>query len=58
MDNRAPWSWDALVDCVESALELAKVRAVDLDALKDLEHFLPALYSPVNLVETDSTQPS
>jgi hypothetical protein len=51
---QAEWSWDALVDCVESTLELAKVRAVDLDAMKDFGRFLPALYSPVRLVETDS----
>ena len=48
------WSWEMLVDSVESTLELAKVRGVDLDALKDFGRFLPAIYSSINLRETDS----
>lgn len=54
-EDEGVWSWDALVDCVESALDLAKVRAVDLDGLKEFGRFLPAVYSPVRLEENDST---
>jgi hypothetical protein len=50
----AKWRWEMLVDSVESTLELAKVRGVDLDALKNFGRFLPAIYSPVSLRETDS----
>lgn len=48
--DQGVWTWDALVDCVESTLDLAKVRAVDLDALREFGRFLPALYAPISLV--------
>ncbi|MFW9994091.1 MAG: hypothetical protein ACFFD4_18750 [Candidatus Odinarchaeota archaeon] len=38
------WNWQHVVQAVEETLDLAKIRSVDLAALKHLGRFLPALY--------------
>ncbi len=43
-----PWQWDDLVRVVNNTLDLAKVRAVDLDALNRVGHQLPAIVMAVN----------
>jgi hypothetical protein len=43
-----PWQWDDLVRTVNNTLDLARVRAVDLDALNHVGHHLPALVMAVN----------
>jgi hypothetical protein len=45
-DARSTWDADGLVSIVVEAFELAKLRAVDPEALVDVGHFLPALYFP------------
>jgi hypothetical protein len=47
-DQRARWDIDILEAIVNEALDLAKIRAVDLDSLQDLGHFLPALMLAFN----------
>ncbi len=42
------WTLDLLRRTVEEALELAKLRMVDLPALEQAGHFLPALYLGFN----------
>ena len=53
------WTMEAVEGSVLEALELAKIRAVDPDALGALGHYLPALYFAFNSggpsVETVST---
>jgi hypothetical protein len=43
-ENNGNWAWQELVDCVEQALRLAKMRAVGPDELRDtpLDLVLPA----------------
>lgn len=59
-DNRPLWTSELLRDTVVEALDLAKIRAVDQDALGEVGHFLPALYFSVNpagdAVSTDFTK--
>ncbi|MCE3266648.1 MAG: uncharacterized protein K0S15_1357 [Solirubrobacterales bacterium] len=43
------WTLATLEEAVHSTLELAKVRMVDLDALQEAGHFLPATYLGLNL---------
>jgi hypothetical protein len=43
------WNLDALAATVLQTLELARLRAVDRDALEAAGQFLPALYFPLNL---------
>jgi hypothetical protein len=48
-DQRATWD-DALIQAtLADALELAKIRAVDLDSVIEVGAVLPALYVPFNL---------
>ncbi len=42
--NDGKWQWDHLLKCVEETMDMVKIRAVDLDALKKVGRFLPALY--------------
>ena len=48
--NGGKWHWDDLVGAVMETLDMARTRAVDLDALKRVGCFLPALYLPVEVV--------
>jgi hypothetical protein len=41
-DPDRPWTQEMLEDVLQETLELAKIRSVDLDALFDAGHFLPA----------------
>lgn len=43
-----PWTLEMLREAVLEALDLAKLRMVDLDALKDAGQFLPATYLALN----------
>lgn len=48
-DGTPAWRPDRLVQTVEEAYDLARVRAADLDSLGAVGQFLPALYFPVDL---------
>jgi hypothetical protein len=58
-DDFPEWTLESLEGSVLEALELAKIRAVDPDALETLGHYLPALYfahnsaQPPNAVSID-----
>ncbi len=58
-DDFPEWTLEALEGTVLEALDLAKLRAVDPDALNALGHYLPALYFAYNAggprVDTIST---
>jgi hypothetical protein len=58
-DDFPEWTMEAVEGSILEALDLAKVRAVDPDALGALGHYLPALFFAFNtgapLVETVST---
>ncbi|MFX0171309.1 MAG: hypothetical protein ACFE9L_05265 [Candidatus Hodarchaeota archaeon] len=41
------WTWDHIKNSVNEALSLAKIRAVDLDAMTNFGTYLPALFAPV-----------
>jgi hypothetical protein len=47
-DDFAEWTFEAIEGSVLEALNLAKLRAVDPDALGALGHYLPALYFAYN----------
>lgn len=47
-DDFPEWTLEAVEGCVLEALELARLRAVDPDALGALGHYLPALYFAFN----------
>jgi hypothetical protein len=47
--DAARWSLDVLVDTVREALELTRIRTLDLDDLSGVGRFLPALYFAFNL---------
>jgi hypothetical protein len=47
-DDFPEWTIESLEGTVLEALDLAKLRAVDLDALSSLGHYLPALYFAYN----------
>lgn len=47
-DDRPTWDLDTLVATLAETMELAKLRAVDPDALEEAGHFLPALYFATN----------
>jgi hypothetical protein len=55
----SPWSVWSLQQVLLEALDLARIRAVDPDALDEVGHYLPALYFAFNLagdtVSTDFT---
>lgn len=42
------WNFEHLAESVEEAFDLAKIRAIDLDAMVGFGHFLPALFIPIN----------
>ncbi|HKE56579.1 MAG TPA: hypothetical protein VKB46_07755, partial [Pyrinomonadaceae bacterium] len=56
----SPWTVWSLQQVLLETLDLARIRAVDLDALDDLGHYLPALYFAFNTgtdtVSTDFTK--
>jgi hypothetical protein len=43
------WTLDLMRETVEEALDIAKIRMVDLPSLERVGHFLPALYFGLNL---------
>ncbi|HEY6394745.1 MAG TPA: hypothetical protein VIX12_04950, partial [Candidatus Binataceae bacterium] len=47
-DDFPEWTLESLEGTVLEALDLAKLRAVDIDALSSLGHYLPALYFAYN----------
>src|SRR4030095_3146823 len=44
----SPWTVWSLQQVLLETLDLARIRAVDLDALNDVGHYLPALYFAFN----------
>lgn len=48
-DRREKWDDDLVTGILEEALELAKIRTVDLDSMRQVGQILPALYFPFNL---------
>jgi hypothetical protein len=48
-DNRATWDDDLITGTLQEALELAKIRTVDLDSVLRVGQILPALYFALNL---------
>ena len=48
-DARPVWDDDLVTGILEEALELAKIRAVDLDSVQEVGQILPALYFALNL---------
>ncbi len=48
-DGRATWDDDLVLGTIQEALELAKIRTVDLDSVLRVGQILPALYFALNL---------
>jgi hypothetical protein len=46
---RATWDDELLLATLQDALQLAKIRTVDLDSLVEVGQILPAAYVPMNL---------
>ncbi len=49
IDNNKGWNWDHLLGTIEDTINMAKIRAVDLHALKNMGYLFPALYLPSHL---------
>lgn len=47
-DVTKPWDLDTIESVLLETLELSKLRAVDQDAMVELDHYLPALYFALN----------
>lgn len=56
-DRSVPrWSWEMVLDAVQDALRIAKIRTVDLEALDEGGQLVPALYMANNVAgDTVST---
>lgn len=52
-DDAPAWTDDVVEAVVRETLELAKLRLVDTDALREVGHYLPALYFAVNTPTDD-----
>jgi hypothetical protein len=48
-DERRIWDDDLVTGILEEALELTKIRTVDLDSVQEIGQILPALYFALNL---------
>ena len=48
-DGRAVWDDDLVLGILQETLDLAKIRAVDLDSVQQVGQILPGLYFPFNL---------
>jgi hypothetical protein len=48
-DSRRVWDDDLVIGILEEALELTKIRTVDLDSVQEVGQILPALYFALNL---------
>jgi hypothetical protein len=48
-DSRPGWDDDLVIGILEEALELTKIRTVDLDSVQEVGQILPALYFALNL---------
>jgi hypothetical protein len=48
-DTRETWDDDLILGILQEALELAKIRTVDLDSIRQVGQILPALYFALNL---------
>ncbi|HEU4414552.1 MAG TPA: hypothetical protein VFT65_07180 [Candidatus Angelobacter sp.] len=48
-DGRPAWDDDLVTGILQEALELTKIRAVDLDSVQEVGQILPALYFALNL---------
>jgi hypothetical protein len=57
-DTFPEWTLESLEGSVLEALDLAKIRGVDPDALGALGHYLPALYFPYNATTATPDVPS
>ena len=59
-DLEAPWTVWSLQQVLLETLDLARLRAVDPDALNEVGHYLPAMYFAINTdgdtVSTDFTK--
>jgi hypothetical protein len=56
-DERSNWDMGLVQTILEETLQLAKIRAVDLDSIQQVGQILPGLYFPFNLqAATVSTQ--
>jgi hypothetical protein len=56
-DGRENWDLGLVQTILEETLELAKIRAVDLNSIQQVGQILPGLYFPFNLqAATVSTQ--
>jgi hypothetical protein len=49
-DDLERWDLDTLAETVRQTFDLARIRAVDRDALREVGHFLPASYLALNLL--------
>ena len=48
-DDRKTWDDDLVTGILQEALELTKIRTVDLDSVQEAGQILPALYFALNL---------
>lgn len=48
-DGRDTWDDDLVIGILQEALELTKIRTVDLDSVQEVGQILPALYFALNL---------
>jgi hypothetical protein len=48
-DGRETWDDDLITGILQEALELAKIRTVDLDSVQEVGQIFPALYFALNL---------
>ena len=48
-DDRKTWDDDLVTGILQEALELTKIRTVDLDSVQEVGQILPALYFALNL---------
>ena len=59
-DGEAKWSVEALESVLLDTLDLARLRLIDVDTLRDAGHFAPALFTAFNVsndtVSTDLTR--
>jgi len=55
LEEGGKWKWSNLENSILDTLKLAKIRAIDYDALQGMGDMLPGLYLPTNPVETRET---
>jgi hypothetical protein len=59
-DTQEPWTTGSLQQVLLETLDLARIRAIDRDALDEVGHYLPAMYFACNTagdtISTDFTK--